>query len=187
MAWHSQLGHTHVCSSWTSQDISGGQGHSVIATKTKFIILSKHGQTQGHCLNRKYQTIVNRLLVAAVSDGYFFIFYQVTAVAMFHFSLLFFFSPYFLKRILFIFLDRGEAREKARKHQWVVASRASPTGDLACSSGLSPRLGIQPVTLWSAGQCSIHCVTPAKPFLFPPRWALLRCAIVDLPLLPKSS
>ena len=69
---------------------------------------------------------------------------------------------FFLRFHLFI-LDWGREGEK---HQCVVGSRVSPTGDLA---GPQPRhvlwLGIQPVTLWFAGWHSIHWATPARAIL----------------------
>ena len=66
----------------------------------------------------------------------------------------------FLIKILFIyFLERGREGEK---HQYVVASCVPPTGDLACTPGMCPRLGIEPVTLWFSGQGSINWATPAR-------------------------
>ena len=45
----------------------------------------------------------------------------------------------FFFKILFLFLDRGEGREKEKeKHQYVVASSAPPTGDLAHNAGMCP-------------------------------------------------
>ena len=46
----------------------------------------------------------------------------------------------FLFKILFIVcLDRGrEGEREGEKHQCVVASHASPTGDLACKPGMCP-------------------------------------------------
>ena len=62
----------------------------------------------------------------------------------------------FLKRF-YLFLERGEGREKERgKHQCVVASQEPPTGDLAGNPGMCPDLEIKPATLWFAGQRSIH-------------------------------
>ena len=42
---------------------------------------------------------------------------------------------------IYLFLDRGEGREKERegeKHQCVVASHTPPTGNLAWNSGMCP-------------------------------------------------
>ena len=40
---------------------------------------------------------------------------------------------------LYLFLERGEGREKeGEKHQCVFASRVPPTGDLACNPGMCP-------------------------------------------------
>ena len=45
----------------------------------------------------------------------------------------------FLKVFIYLFLERGEGREKEReKHQCVVASHVVPTGDLACNPGMCP-------------------------------------------------
>ena len=45
---------------------------------------------------------------------------------------------HFLKDFIYLFLERREWREKERKrkHQCVVASHASPTGDLARNPGM---------------------------------------------------
>ena len=54
-------------------------------------------------------------------------------------------------------LERGrEGEREGEKHQYMVASHTSPTGDLACNPGMCPKLGIEPMTLWFAGQHSIH-------------------------------
>ena len=57
---------------------------------------------------------------------------------------------------IYLFLERGRDREKGEKHQCMVAYGVPPTGDLAHNPGMCPRLGVEPVTLWFAGQCSIH-------------------------------
>ena len=46
----------------------------------------------------------------------------------------------FYVKVLFIFLERGEGREKkeGEKHQCVVSSYAPPNGDLACNPGMCP-------------------------------------------------
>ena len=44
----------------------------------------------------------------------------------------------------------------------MVVSHAAPTGDLAHNPDMCPRMGIEPVTLWIAGQHSIHGATPAR-------------------------
>ena len=53
------------------------------------------------------------------------------------------FSTYkFLKDFIYLFIFRGEGREKRKrgkeKHQCVIASHATPTGDLAHNSGMCP-------------------------------------------------
>ena len=55
---------------------------------------------------------------------------------------------FFLKKILFIFREKGRERERmGEKRQCVVASHAPPCGDLAGNPGMCPRLGIEPATL----------------------------------------
>ena len=91
-----------------------------------------------------------------------------------------FFKRFYLFIYLFMyvciyFLKRGrEGEREGKKHQCVVASGMPPIGDLARHPGMCPRLGISPVTLWFAGQCSVHWATPARaemwetqhPFIF---------------------
>ena len=44
---------------------------------------------------------------------------------------------FFFKQLIYLFLERGEGREKEReKYQCVVASHVAPTGDLACNPGM---------------------------------------------------
>ena len=72
----------------------------------------------------------------------------------------FFVRNMIFKKYLFIFRERE--RERARE--------TSMCGCLSCTPnlgpGLQPRhvplLGIKPVTLWFAGQCSTHWATPAR-------------------------
>ena len=49
-----------------------------------------------------------------------------------------------------------EGERVGENHQYVVTSHASLTGDLAYNPGIYPKLGIEPATLWFAGQHSIH-------------------------------
>ena len=68
----------------------------------------------------------------------------------------------FLK-ILFIYFQReGKGEREGEKHQCVVASLMPPTEDQAWNPGMCPDWGIKPVTLWFAGQSSVHWATPAK-------------------------
>ena len=71
-------------------------------------------------------------------------------------------SSFFVK-ILFIYFYRGERRE-GEKLPCRVVSRAPPTGDLAHSAGMCPRLGIKLVTPWFAGTQSTE---PHQPGLDP--------------------
>ena len=57
------------------------------------------------------------------------------------------------KDFVCLFLERENEGEE---HQCVVASYMSPTGDLASTPDRYPRLGLKPVTLWFAGQHSVH-------------------------------
>ena len=62
----------------------------------------------------------------------------------------------FLKRFyLFILREKGrEGEREGEKHQCVVASHASPTGNLACSPGMCPdwELNQQPFGSWAHTQ-----------------------------------
>ena len=55
-----------------------------------------------------------------------------------------------------------EGERVGENHQYVVTSHASLTGDLAYNPGVCPKLGIEPATLWFAGQHSIHWATPGR-------------------------
>ena len=45
----------------------------------------------------------------------------------------------FLKDVIYLFLERGEGKEReGEKHQCVVASCVPPTRDLACNLGMCP-------------------------------------------------
>ena len=46
---------------------------------------------------------------------------------------------FFFKGFIYSFLERErEGEREGEKHQCVVASHASPTGDLACNPGMCP-------------------------------------------------
>ena len=75
-----------------------------------------------------------------------------------------------LKRFLNLFSEKREGREEEKEtsmwegqtHQ-LVASLKPPTRDLAHSPGMCPdREGIEPVTFWFTGQCSVHITTPTR-------------------------
>ena len=56
-----------------------------------------------------------------------------------HLSFVDLFIYLFLRFNLFIFGERGREGERGgKKHQCMVASGASPTGDLACNPGICP-------------------------------------------------
>ena len=64
-------------------------------------------------------------------------------------------SP-FLKRF-YLFLERGrEGEREGEKHQCVVASCMTPSGDLAHNPGMCLRLGIEMGTLWFTGWHSFY-------------------------------
>ena len=64
--------------------------------------------------------------------------------------------PFFFKKdFIYLFLERGEGREKERERMcgcflynpcWEPGSQPRPV----------PRLGMEPVTPWFTGWCSIH-------------------------------
>ena len=77
----------------------------------------------------------------------------------------------FLKDFIYLFLKRGEGREKKReKHQCVVASHVPQPWGPGPQPRHVPWLGIELVTLWFTGLHSIHWATPAR--------ALYICLIV---------
>ena len=69
-------------------------------------------------------------------------------------------TPFF-KDFIYLFLERGEGREKRKEPMYGSLSHAPYWGP-----GPQPRhvpwLGIQPATLWFAGWHSIHLATPAR-------------------------
>ena len=72
------------------------------------------------------------------------------------------------KYFIYLFLERGEGREKERERNinvWLPLVHP-PTGDLACNPGLCPawELNQGPFGSWAAGTLSTE---PHKPGLFP--------------------
>ena len=66
--------------------------------------------------------------------------------------LIFFF---FLRFYLFYFLERGRERDReGAKHQCVVTSHMTPSGNLAHNLDMCPRLGTEPGTLCFIGRHS---------------------------------
>ena len=66
---------------------------------------------------------------------------------------------------LFIYRQRGrEGEREGEKHQYVVASQAPPTGDLACNPGMCPdwESNQQPF----GSQASAQSTQPHQPGLF---------------------
>ena len=67
------------------------------------------------------------------------------------------FNCFFFKILFYLLLERGrEGEREGLKHQCMVACYMPPTGDLAHNTGVCPRLGIEPATLWFVGWYSIH-------------------------------
>ena len=68
----------------------------------------------------------------------------------------------FFKDFIYLILERGEGKEKGRETSMCGCLLRAPYW----GPGLHPRhvpwLGIEPVTLWFAGQCSIHWATPVR-------------------------
>ena len=65
-------------------------------------------------------------------------------------------------KIYIFFFREGKGGRKRGKHQCAVASHTPPTGEPGLQRRHVSWLGIQPVTLWSTGQHSIHWATPAR-------------------------
>ena len=83
---------------------------------------------------------------------------------------------FFFKDFIYLFLEKGEGRVKERErsiNMWMPVT-CSPLG-----AGPQPRhvpwLGIEPATLWFAGQCSIHWAAPARAL-----FSFSTCAKYDL-------
>ena len=71
---------------------------------------------------------------------------------------------YFLKDFIYLFIFREREREREREGEKHQCERETSVGCLLCTPnqgpGLQPRhvprLGIEPVTFWITGPCSIH-------------------------------
>ena len=63
---------------------------------------------------------------------------------------------------LFIFRQRGKVGGKKRETSMCGRTRAPPGGELSHNPRHVPPLGMEPVTLWFAGQQSIRLATPAR-------------------------
>ena len=61
-----------------------------------------------------------------------------------------------------LFLERGEGREKERETSMCGCLSHAPYLGPGLQLRHVPWLGIELVTLWFAGQCSIHWATPAR-------------------------
>ena len=76
------------------------------------------------------------------------------------------------KDFIYLFLDRGEGREKKKRNiDWFPLT--APNWGPALQSRYIPWLGIKPVTFQFKGQHSIHWATPARAisfFLFRPSY-----------------
>ena len=98
-------------------------------------------------------TLTNTTFSSVVSGLYFHYERFITRVILF-----------FKKDFTYLFLDRGEGREKERERNinvWLPLMHTPYWGP-----GLQPRhvpwLGIEPVTLWFTGWRSIHWAAPAR-------------------------
>ena len=105
----------------TQKTTSVSHGLSIIVLTVAVLILSETSYTsQSH--NDIFYSQTMTLLLTSLS-----------------LSLSFSLNYLFFKNILLIlFLDRGEGREKEKKHQCVVASPVPPTGELSHNSGMCP-------------------------------------------------
>ena len=92
-------------------------------------------------------------------------------------------SHYFFKTdFIYLFLERGEGREKERERnidvweiQRSVVSRMPPTGALACSPGMCPDWESNRQTFWFSGWHSVHWATPAMAdFLLSYGWIIFQ-------------
>ena len=90
----------------------------------------------------------------------FFIYGNIICGGVFYLQLISF--KLFFLRFYFFLERRREGERDGEKHHCVVAYCTPPSGDLTCSTGICPRLGIEPVTLWFIGWQSDHWATPAR-------------------------
>ena len=75
----------------------------------------------------------------------------------------FLFLQIFFKDFIYVFLDRGERREKDRERNTVCGCFLStPTEDLARNPGMCPDWESNRRPFGSQAWCSIHWVTPAR-------------------------
>ena len=109
-------------------------------------------------------------------------------LCVFEFSLrltLFLKKKYFVlkkKDFIYLFLERGEEKKKERERNinvWLPLAR--PHWGPSLQPRHVPWLGVQPVTLWLAGQCSIHWATPARARLTFVINPVVRCGKVAKP------
>ena len=68
----------------------------------------------------------------------------------------------FFKDFIYLFLERGERRETERETSMCGCLLHTPNWGPGPQPRHVPWLGIEPVTLWLAGQHSIHWATPAR-------------------------
>ena len=83
----------------------------------------------------------------------------------------------FLQAFIYLFLERGEEREKERNRNisvWLPLTR--PLLGTCLQPRHVPSLGIEPVTFQFIGRHSVHWATPARD----QQWIFLRYFLVDL-------
>ena len=100
----------------------------------------------------------------------------------------FYVFKHFLKECIYLFLERGEGREKEReRNTHVCFPLTHPLLGTWPTAQSRARLGIKPVTLWFTGQHSIHWATPARAFLFCFVFVFLRERNIGCPLyMPRT-
>ena len=73
-----------------------------------------------------------------------------------------YFISFFENYFIYLFLERGEGRERGRETLMCGCLSHTPNWGLGQQPRHVPWLGIQVVTLWFAGQHSVHWATPAR-------------------------
>ena len=90
------------------------------------------------------------------------------------------------KDFVYLFLERGEGREKGRETSMCGCLSCAPTWGPGPQPRHVPWLGIKPATLCFAVQCSIYWVTPARGLSIFSINALVPCPLKKAQIVGKT-